>query len=90
MKSFDKTMLGAVLVAAALAATALAGSFTSALAAVACTGSVCWHIHENYAYPPGSNVKVHPDDWPGDPNQHYEWREHDGQGYWHGDVWREY
>jgi hypothetical protein len=33
-------------------------------------------------------VTVHPDDWA--PDEHYVWREHDGQGYWHGDEWREW
>jgi hypothetical protein len=82
------TSLGKTLIGAAVAAAALAGSWVSASAAIACTGNVCWHIHENYAYPDGSRVTVHPDDWT--PDDRYVWREHDGQGYWHGDEWREW
>jgi hypothetical protein len=83
MTSLNKTILGA-----AVAASALAGSWASASAAVACNGNICWHIHENYIYPPGTNVVVHPDGWA--PGGRYVWREHDGQGYWRGDDWVEY
>src|SRR5215475_9090616 len=58
MISLNKTILGA-----AVAACALAGFFSGASAAVACNGNICWHAHENYIYPPGTHVVVHPDDW---------------------------
>jgi hypothetical protein len=85
MISLSKTILGA-----AVMASALAGSFGAASATIACTGNICWHTQENYAYPRGSNVTVHPDDWSWGANDNFVWREHDGQGYWRGDAWREF
>ena len=85
MTSPTKTILGA-----AVAASALAGSLSGASAAVACTGYVCWHTQENYLYPPGTHVTVHPDNWMWGPDERFVWREHDGQGYWRGDDWVEY
>jgi hypothetical protein len=90
MTSRRMTSLGKAILGAIVAAFALAGSWQSATAAVACNGNVCWHIHENYLYPPGTNVIVHPDGWSWGPGDRYEWREHDGQGYWRGDDWVEY
>jgi hypothetical protein len=85
MTSFNKTLLGA-----AVAASALAGSWISASAAIVCTGNVCWHTQENYAYPGEARVIVHPDDWTWGPSERYVWREHEGQGYWRDDEWREW
>jgi len=85
MTSLSKTILGA-----AVAASALAGSFSGASAAIACTGNVCWHTQENYLYPPGTHVTVHPDNWTWGPDERFVWREHDGQGYWRGDDWVEF
>ena len=85
MRSLNKTILGA-----AVAASALAWSFSNASAAIACNGNICWHAQENYIYPPGTHVIVHPNDWQWGPDERYVWREHDGQGYWRGDDWVEF
>jgi hypothetical protein len=85
MRSLNNTILGA-----AVAACVLAGSVSGVSAAVACNGNVCWHSHENYLYPPGTHVIVHPDDWQWGPDERFVWREHDGQGYWRGDDWVEF
>ena len=48
----------------------------------------CWHVHEDYAYPPGARiVAFHPDDWRWAEGEHHAWREHPGRGYWHGGAW---
>ena len=78
------------LTAAALSAGLLAGSAVSASAAIACSGNVCWHTHETYAYPPEAKVIIHGDDWRWGPDEHFAFREHDGRGYWRGDRWTEW
>jgi hypothetical protein len=50
-------------IAGGLAAGLLALSTSSASAAIACRGDVCWHIHEAYAYPPSPTIIIHPDYW---------------------------
>ncbi|MGB6541366.1 MAG: hypothetical protein WBF03_10885 [Xanthobacteraceae bacterium] len=85
MTSLSKTLFGAV-VAAGLAAF----SVVNASAAIVCTGTVCWHTHSAYDYPPDARVLVHPDDWRWGSSQHFSWREHEGRGYWRGDSWTEW
>ncbi len=85
MTRVSKSLLGAVVGAGVLAFSAL-----SASAAVVCTGDVCWHTHESYAYPPDARVIIHPDDWRWGPGEHFAWREHEGRGYWRGDRWIEW
>jgi len=78
------------LASATIGAALLAGSAVSASAAIACTGNVCWHTHEAYAYPSESKVIVHEDNWRWGPNEHFSFREHEGRGYWRGDRWTEF
>ena len=63
----------------------LAGFATSASADIACSGDVCWHVHEHYTYPSDAHVVVHPDNWTVE--KRYTIREHEGPGYWRGDTW---
>ena len=65
----------------------LAASAMSASAAVVCTGNVCWHTHETYAYPPEARVIVHEDNWRWGPSERFSFREHEGRGYWRNDRW---
>ena len=85
MTSLSKILFGAV-VAAAVAAL----SVVNASATIVCAGTVCWHTHSAYDYPPDASVIVHPDDWHWGPSEHFSWREHEGRGYWHGDRWMEW
>jgi hypothetical protein len=85
MTSRSKTLLGAT-----VAAGVAAFSATGASAAIVCTGTVCWHTHEAYEYPPTAGVIIHPDDWRWAPNERFTWREHEGRGYWRGDRWMEW
>jgi hypothetical protein len=78
------------LATAAISAALLAGSAVSASAAIACSGNVCWHTQETYAYPSDSRVITHEDDWRWGPSEHYTFREHEGRGYWRGDRWTEW
>lgn len=73
------------LVLGALSAAALAASALSASAAVACTGNVCWHVHDRYHFPRESGVVIHRDYWR--PGPGITFREHEGRGYWRGDDW---
>jgi len=82
------TALKKSLLAAALGAGALAFSSGGALAAIACTGDVCWHVHEHYHYPATAHVVVHADTWHHGPKVVI--REHEGRGYWHGDTWTQW
>ena len=76
----------ALIPAAALALLGL--SSLSASARIVCNeGGDCWHVHDDYAYPPSAGVVIHPDDWRWKEGEHYTWREHPGRGYWHGDAW---
>jgi hypothetical protein len=77
-----------VLVGAAVGAGAFAFSVASASAAIVCNGDVCWHVNEQYAYPPSAGVVIHDDDWHAGPGITF--REHEGRGYWSGDRWTEW
>jgi hypothetical protein len=74
-----------IILAAAVGAGALALSALNASAAIVCTGDVCWHSADTYAYPPEASVTVHEDTWEAGPSIRF--REHDGRGYWKGDRW---
>ena len=75
-----------VLAAAIIGAAALALNSAAALADLACSGDVCWHVHEHYVYPPTAHVVIHPDTWH---RPKIVIRDHEGRGYWHGDHWIE-
>ena len=80
-------LLNKVVAFTAAGAALLAVSATSASAAIACSGDVCWHVKEAYTYPPEANVILHEDDWKWGSSEHYIFREHDGRGYWRGNRW---
>jgi hypothetical protein len=84
------TKLRNSIISAAIGASVLASSALSASAAIVCSGNVCWHTHENHRYPPEARVIIHPDNWSWGPSEHYDWREHEGRGYWKGDTWTEF
>jgi len=48
----------------------------------------CWRVHEDYAYPPGARVEIHPDNWKWGEGEHFVWKEHPGRGYWEHGEWR--
>ncbi len=50
-------------VATGVVASLLAFSTASASAAIACSGDVCWRVHERYVYPPSPTIVIHPDYW---------------------------
>jgi hypothetical protein len=77
------------LAAMPIATVALLGfSSLSASARVVCNADGdCWHIHEDYAYPPAAGIIIHPDDWKWKEGEHHAWREHPGRGYWKGGEW---
>jgi hypothetical protein len=81
----EMSILSKTLTGAAVGAAMLAASATTASAAIVCSGDVCWHTHEAYAYPRDSRVVVHEDNWRAGP--HITFREHEGRGYWRGDDW---
>jgi hypothetical protein len=85
MTAFRKVLLGT-----ALATTALAICAATASAAVVCRGSLCWHTHERYDYPPSARVVVHDDGWHWGRRDHFRWREHEGRGYWEGRRWTDF
>jgi hypothetical protein len=79
------TSLRRSLIGAALGAGVLAASAASASAAIVCSGTVCWHTHERYDYPPTAHVIIHGDDWRAGPGIVF--HEHEGRGYWRGGNW---
>jgi hypothetical protein len=83
MSSVTKVLLGVAAGAGILTVSAI-----SASAAVVCSGNVCWHVHDRYAYPPAANVIIHQDDWRAGPGITF--REHEGRGYWKGDSWTDF
>jgi hypothetical protein len=65
-------------------------SSINASARIVCNeGGACWHVHEDYAFPPTAGVIIHPDDWRWKEGERYTWREppHPGRGYWKGEEW---
>ena len=82
------SLLKASLVCTVLGAGMLALSGVNASAAIACTGNVCWHVHEHYDYPPSARVITHDDDWRAGPGITF--HEHEGRGYWNGDRWSDW
>ena len=85
MRLLNKTTLGAVLGAGALAL-----STASVSAAIACRGNVCWHTQGRYEYPREARIVIRPDDWRWRRHERYVWREHEGRGYWRGGRWMEF
>ena len=83
MISLHRTLL-----VAAVGAAAVALSGANALADIACTGDVCWHVHEKYTYPPDAHVTIHEESWKAGPSVKF--REHTGRGYWAGETWKEW
>lgn len=56
--------------------------------AVVCNESGdCWHVQQQYDYPPNVHVQVHPNDWRWNEGQNFAWREHPGRGYWQAGEW---
>jgi hypothetical protein len=82
MSLLSKSLIGTTMGAGFLALSTLAAS-----AAIVCSGNVCWHTQERYAYPPEARVIVHDDDWRWGPNERFAFREHEGRGYWKGENW---
>jgi hypothetical protein len=85
MRLLNKTTLGAVLGAGALAL-----STASVSAVIACRGNVCWHVQGRYEYPREARIVIRPDDWRWGRHERYVWREHEGRGYWRGGRWTEW
>jgi len=56
-----------------------------ASAEIVCSGNTCWHVKERYEYPPAAGVVIHEDTW--GPAPGITFREHEGRGFWKGDVW---
>jgi hypothetical protein len=84
MKGLSRFLTGVALGAGALVFTA-----ANASADIVCSGRVCWHAHEHHDYPRDARVVVHPDDWHWGRREHFEFREHEGRGYWRGGRWIE-
>ena len=80
------------LVSLMFAAFALLGlSSISASARIVCnTDGDCWHVHEDYAYPPALGLRIYPDNWRWNEGEHFTWREHPGRGYWKGEQWERF
>jgi hypothetical protein len=79
------TMLRKALIGAIVGAGALAFSAVGASAEIVCSGNTCWHVKEKYEYPPTAGVVIHEDTW--GPGPGITFREHEGRGFWKGDVW---
>ena len=78
-------LVAKTIASAAIGAGLLAVSTMSASAAITCSGNVCWHTRETY--PPRAGVIVHGDNWRWGPHERFEFREHEGRGYWRGNSW---
>jgi hypothetical protein len=82
--------LRTAIMASGIIGAALAASPIPASAEIICSGSVCWHVKERHAYPPESKVIIHEDGWRAPPEEKYEFREHEGRGYWREGKWIEW
>jgi hypothetical protein len=66
-------------------------SSLSASARIVCNDDGdCWHVQDEYTYPPSVQLQIHPDTWRWKDKEHYVWKEHPGRGYWHGGAWQEF
>ena len=78
-------------VLAASAVSLVGVSSLSASAAIVCDeDGNCWRIQQEYTFPPGAHVEIHPNDWRWKEGEHHAWKEHEGRGYWHGGQWEEF
>ena len=58
----------------------LAMSSLSASARIVCNADGdCWHVQQEYAFPPGAHVEIYPDDWHWKEGEHHAWKEHEGR-----------
>lgn len=80
-------LLKRALVSAAAGAGLLAASAVAASAEIVCSDHVCWHARDHFAYPPGTHIVVHEDNWRWGPGEKYSFREHEGRGYWRRGRW---
>jgi hypothetical protein len=79
------------LVVLAFSGLALLGlSSMNVSARIVCSGDACWHVHEDYDFPPGVSVEIHPDNWHWRDSEQFVWKEHPGRGYWRGEEWRRF
>lgn len=75
-------------IAAAIVAAGVALSATSASAYIACNREgYCWHVRSHATYRPAWGVVIHPDNWRWRTRDRYQWREHEGRGYWRNGIW---
>ena len=66
----------------------LAFSSLNASARIVCNSDGdCWRSHEDFAFPPGVHVEIHPDNWRWKDGEHFVWKEHEGRGYWRNGHW---
>jgi hypothetical protein len=80
-------LINATLASLAIGAATIAASSVAASAAIVCRDNVCWHVTETREYPADAGVVVHEDSWRWRPEERYEWREHEGHGYWRDGAW---
>jgi hypothetical protein len=80
-------MFSKILSAAAIGAAVVMASASGASAAIVCQGHTCWHTHEAYDFPHEAGIVVHEDNWRAGPREKFNFREHEGRGYWHGGKW---
>jgi hypothetical protein len=80
-------MLKKILSTAIVGAGFVMASSLGASAAIVCKDRVCWHVHDAYDYPHEAGVVVHEDNWRWGPREKFNFREHEGRGYWHGGKW---
>ena len=86
MKTITKVAITALIGASAMTMMA-----TTASARIVCNGDGdCWHAKTDYEYQPAFGLSVHPDDWKWKEGEKHAWREHEGEGYWHGGSWKEF
>jgi hypothetical protein len=80
----------ATIVALLLSGAALLGlSSMSASARIVCNSDGdCWHVQEDYTFPPSVHLDIHPDNWHWGEGEHHAWKEHPGRGYWEHGEWR--
>jgi hypothetical protein len=67
---------------------ALTLSSLTASARIVCNSDGgCWRSDEDFAFPAGVHLEIHPDNWRWKEGEHFGWKEHEGRGYWHGGRW---
>lgn len=64
---------------------------SSASAGIVCNDEGdCWHTKKVFDYPSEAHIVSHDDNWKWRGGDHFDWREHEGRGFWRHHNWTDF